>query len=251
MKERPLKDVPRLVLATLVLALTVQCALRLAQAGTTAKAQDLDAPPASISLRFATMGDPIPLAKLLMLYLQSYDFRADNPIHFQALDYGRLTGWLTRILELDPGGQYPLHAASRVYAEIPDATKTRVMLDFVYQEFLSDPEHRWMWLAHAASIAKHRLNDLELARRYAAAIQQHATGPQVPMWAKQMEAFILEDMNELEAARVMIGGFVASGQITEPGELRFLEGRMKQIEARIKAGKEALKADMPSASRQK
>jgi hypothetical protein len=242
MKERPLADVPRLVIVTLVVALAVQCSLRLARPGAGAEAHDLDAPPSSTSL---------PLAKLLMLHLQSFDFRADNPIHFQALDYGRLTGWLSRILELDPGGQYPLHAASRVYAEIPDPAKTRLMLDFVDEEFLKDPEHRWVWLAHAASIAKHGLRDLELARRYAAAIQQHARGPQVPLWARQMQAFILEDMNELEAARVMIGGFVASGQITEPGELRFLEERMKQIEARLKAEKQPSELGMPSASRQK
>jgi hypothetical protein len=251
MRERPLRDVPRFVLATLAVALAVQCTLRLTQSGASATTQDLDAPPNATSLRLAALGDPVPLAKLLMLYLQSFDLRADNPIHFQALDYGSLTGWLGQILALDPGGQYPLHAASRVYAEIPNAAKTRVMLDFVYGEFLKDPEQRWAWLAHAASIAKHRLHDLELARRYAAAIQQYATGPRVPLWARQMEAFILEDMNELEAARIMIGGFVASGQVTEPGELRFLEERMKQIEARLRADKEAPKANMPSASRQK
>ncbi len=251
MKERPLADVPRLVMVTLVVALAVQCSLRLARPGAGAEAHDLDAPPSSTTLRLAALGEPIPLAKLLMLHLQSFDFRADNPIHFQALDYGRLTAWLSRILALDPGGQYPLHAASRVYAETPDAAKTRLMLDFVDEEFLKDPEHRWVWLAHAASIAKHGLHDLELARRYAAAIQQHARGPQVPLWARQMQAFILEDMNELEAAQVMIGGFVASGQITEPGELRFLEERMKQIEARLKAEKQPSELGMPSASRQK
>lgn len=251
MRERPLRDVPRFVLVTLVVALAVQCSLRLGQFGASATAQDLDAPPNATSLRLAALGDPVPLAKLLMLNLQSFDLRADNPIHFQALDYSRLAGWLGQILALDPQGQYPLHAASRVYAEIPDETKTRVMLDFVYAEFLKDPEHRWPWLAHAASIAKHRLHDLELARRYAAAIQQHATGPRVPLWARQMEAFILEDMNELEAARVMIGGFVASGQVTEPGELRFLEERMRQIETRLKSRKAPATPNMPSASRQK
>jgi hypothetical protein len=78
------------------------------------------------------------------------------------------------------------------------------------------------------------LKDLPLARRYAAAIQQHVHGADVPLWAKQMEAFILEDMDELDAAKVMIGGFIASGRVTEPGELRFLEKRLAAIQARIK-----------------
>ena len=48
-----------------------------------------------------------------------------------------------------------------------------------------------------------------------------------------MEAFILEDMDELETARIMIGGFVQSGQVKDAGELRFLEQRLQEIEARL------------------
>jgi len=47
----------------------------------------------------------------------------------------------------------------------------------------------------------------------------------VPLWARQMEAFILEDMDELETARLIIGGYIQSGDVRDPGELRFLEER--------------------------
>jgi len=86
----------------------------------------------------------------------------------------------------------------------------------------------------AALIAKHRLKDLPLARRYASAIQRHATDPTIPLWARQMEVFILEDMNELEAARVMLGGLLATGRIQDPGERRFLEERLKALDQRIR-----------------
>ena len=58
----------------------------------------------------------------------------------------------------------------------------------------------------------------------------------MPLWAKQMEIFILEDMNELETARIMIGGFLASGTVTDPAEIRFLDQRLREIEARMKGG---------------
>jgi hypothetical protein len=99
-----------------------------------------------------------------------------------------------------------------------------------------DPDRRWPWLAHATAIAKHRLHDLPLALRYARAIQRNAVGDKVPLWAKQMEIFILEDMNELETARLIIGGYIQSGTIKDPAELRFLDERLKQLEART-AGK--------------
>ena len=106
------------------------------------------------------------------------------------------------------------------------------MLEFVYREFFADPDHRWQWLAHAALLAKHRLHDLPLARRYAAAIDRSARSPDVPLWARQMEIFILEDMNEFEAARIMLGGLLASGQIRDPAEARFLAQRLKDLEAK-------------------
>ncbi|OFZ87636.1 MAG: hypothetical protein A2V78_08830 [Betaproteobacteria bacterium RBG_16_64_18] len=235
MAERALTDVPKLVLAMLAGALALQIGLKLAHPVVPPAASDLRPPPSQSSLRLASLGDPIPLAKLLMLYLQSFDYQAVNRIRFRDLNYDTVQQWLLRVLWLDPRGQYPLLAASRLYADVPDEPKIRLMLEFVYRQFLDDPDRRWPWLAHAAAVAKHRLKDLPLARRYAAAIQQHANGPDVPLWAKQMEVFILEDMDELETARIMIGGFLSSGTVRDPAEIRFLDQRLRDIEARLKS----------------
>ncbi len=235
MAERPVSHVPLPVLAVLIGALGLQISLKLANPVAPPAASDLHPPPSQASLRLASLGDPIPLAKLLMLYLQSFDYQAVNRIRFRDLNYDTVRQWLLRILWLDPRGQYPLLAASRLYADVPNDAKARAMLEFVYQQFLLDPDRRWPWLAHAAAIAKHHLKDLPLAKQYAAAIQKHATGPNVPLWAKQMEIFILEDMNELETARIMIGGFLSSGTIRDPAEIRFLDQRLREIEARLKS----------------
>ena len=235
MPERSLRDVPKVVLAILAVALTLQVSLKSAQPVSNPAASELSPPPSQSSLRLASLGDPIPLAKLLMLYLQSFDYRATNRIRYQDLNYDIVQQWLLRILWLDPRGQYPLLAASRLYAEVPNDAKVRTMVEFVYQQFLLDPDRRWPWLAQAAAIAKHRLHDLHLAKRYAAAIQKHSTGANVPLWAKQMEIFILEDMNELDTARIMIGGFLSSGTIHDPAEIRFLDQRLREIEARLKS----------------
>jgi hypothetical protein len=230
--ERSIGHVPAAVVAGLAVLLAAQFAFRAFAPAPAMQASDLPTPPSPQALRFASLGDPVPLAKGLMLYLQAFDYRAGNMIAYQALDYARLETWLSRILALDPAGQYPLMAASRLYADVPDEAKVRRMLEFAYREFQKDPNRRWPWLAQAAAIAKHRLHDLPLARAYAAAIQERATGDAVPAWAKQMEAFILEDMNELETARIMIGGFIEKGMVKDPGELRFLEQRLQQLQQR-------------------
>jgi len=232
MTQRPISGVPRVVVAFLALALAAQIALKIVAPRPGARAEDLPPAPGIGTLRLASFGDPVALAKGLMLYLQAFDYQSGSRIPYRDLDYDRLEAWLARILELDPQGQYPLLAASRLYAEVPVEAKQRSMLEFVYRQFLLDPNRRWPWLAHVAVIAKHRLHDLPLALRYARAIQDSATAADVPLWAKQMQAFILEDMNELEAARLVIGGYIQSGQVKDPGELKFLDERLKELERR-------------------
>lgn len=221
--ERPLRDVPPLVWVALALALAAQIGWRAASAPSAASAADLPQPPTATALRLAAFGEPEAAARLAMLYLQGHDLR---------LDYRRLVGWLEAILALDPRSDYPLFAAARVYAEHPDPARSRLALDFVYRQFLAAPDRRWAALAQAAFVAKHRLKDLPLARRYAAAIDQHTRSADVPLWARQMEIFILEDMNELEAARILLGGLLESGAVKDPQEAAFLVRRLKGLEAR-------------------
>jgi hypothetical protein len=232
MPPRPIADVPRAILALVALGLAAQIGMRASFPPPRATAENLPPAPSIATLRLASFGDPVALAKALMLYLQAFDYQSGSRVPYRDLDYGRLEDWLARILELDPRGQYPLLAASRLYAEVPVEAKQRRMLEFVYRQFLLDPDRRWPWLAHATVIAKHRLKDLPLALRYAQALQRYAVGKDVPLWARQMEIFILEDMNELEAARLLIGGYLESGAVKDPAELRFLDQRLKQLEAR-------------------
>ena len=221
-EERALAAVPRWLWTVLAIATAVQIAWQSARPGVAPPAGELPPQPRPAALRLAAFGEPQALARIAMLYVQA----------FQSADTMRVIGWLNAIIELDPRSQYPLFAAARIYAETADPARARAILEFVYREFVRDPNRRWPWLAHAALLAKHRLGDLALARRYAAAIDRLTTAPDVPLWAKQMEIFILEDMNELEAARIMVGGLLASGAIRDPAELRFLKERLEALEAR-------------------
>ena len=235
--ERPLSAVPTWVHAALAASLALQLAAQATRQPLTPAAADLPPPPRAEALRLASLGEPEAGARIAMLYLQTYDLGGTNALPYRKLDYQRLAEWLKAILELDPRSEYPLFSAARIYAEVPDATRSRIMLGFIYEEFLRDPNRRWPWLAHAALVAKHELGDLKLARRYASAIDRLTTTDRVPLWARQMEIFILEDMNELEAAKIMLGGLLASGAIRDPNEARFLKRRLEELEARLQAGK--------------
>lgn len=231
MAERAISTVPGAVMALLVAALASQLALKALEPRPAASAADLPQAPPIATLRLASLGEPIAAANLLSLYLQAFDTQPGISIPFKNLDYDRVENWLVRILELDPPGQYPLLMASQVYSQVPDREKQRQMLELVYRQFLLDPNQRWRWLTHAAIMAKHRLHDLGLALRYARAINQYAIAAEVPHWAKQMHIFVLEEMGEHETAKILLGGLLASGVITDAHEARFLIQRLIALQA--------------------
>ncbi len=232
---RPIAAVPVSVRWALALALALQLLWHAGRGPAPAPApRPLPAAPPAPLLRLAALGEAEAMSKALMLYLQAWDDQDGLSLSLNQLDYARLEGWLEAALALDPRGQYPLLAASQVYAATADPARVRRMLAFVERRFADDPNRRWPWLAHAALVARHRLHDAALARRYAAAIRLRAGGPGVPAWAREMEVFIAEDMNELDSAKALIGGLLQSGQISDARELAFLARRLENIAARQK-----------------
>jgi hypothetical protein len=205
-------------------ALVVQMGWQWSQPKPVATAAALTAPPPVSTLRIASVGEPVVLAQLMTLYLQAFDNQPGISIPFLDLDYQQVRRWLETILALDPVGQYPLLLAAQVYSQVPDPGRVRLMTDLVHQEFLQNPNQRWRWLAHAAIMAKYRLQDKTLALRYARDITQHA--PEAPHWARQMQIFILEELGEIESAKILLGGLIAGGEIKDTHELNFLIGRL-------------------------
>lgn len=232
--ERPVRDVPCLFLLMLVTALAAQIIWSSLQPEPEAVAINLPPAPAADVLRLLSLDDPPVASRITMLWLQAFDDQPGVSIPFIRLDYDRVISWLDVCLQLDGDSQYPLLAASRLYTFPPDASRIRKMLDFVYKKFSQDPGKRWVWMAHAVYVAKHRLQDLDLALKFAKAIRANTTAGEVPDWARDMDIYALEDLGEVQAARILIGGLLESGNINDPNELRFLSDRLHALEKKQK-----------------
>jgi hypothetical protein len=74
---------------------------------------------------------------------------------------------------------------------------------------------------------------MPLALRYADDITHYA--PRASGWARQMGIFIREDMGEIEAARVLLGGLLANGEVTDAAEARFLTERLEHMKSAEKS----------------
>ena len=233
-KDRPVSDVPKKVKVFLLLALVIQLLWHSMQEPMVAKAEDLARPLSTRTYVMSSLGEPIAASKFLNLWLQAFDNQPGASISFHQLNYPRLTEWLDTILELDPEGHYPMLVAARVYGSVQDHEKQRIMMDYVFYKFNEDPNKYWRWLAHVVITAKHELKDNELALKYAHALAEKATGKNVPYWAKDMKIIVLEDMGEVEAAKILVGALIDSGEITDPYELNFLAHKIAILEEKMK-----------------
>ncbi len=229
---RDISFVPSRVWTVLFLSFFLQCYWHWSSNNLEIKRDVLPIPPMTSLIRLVSLDDPVPAAKWVMLWLQAFDNQPGISIPLKELNYPRVTEWLDLILDLDNKIQYPLLAAIRFYAEVADKKKQRVMVDYISKKFIENPGERWPFMAHAVYIAKHRIKDQQLALACAKLIRQYATGDDVPYWAKQMEIFVLEDMGELESAKVLIGGLLESGELKDAHQINFLTQRLAEIEER-------------------
>ena len=234
MAQRPLSSVPRPLWLVLALAVLLQLGWQLAQRHAAPPARPLPPAPSPALARLASLGEPLAMSKAMLLYLQSFEDQDGVSLPWRQLDYERLAGWLETAQTLDPRSRYALVAAGEVYAGVADPARARRMLAFVSASFAQDPARRWPAMAQAALLAKHQLHDLPLALTLARQLRLKTLGVDVPAWVRQMEAFILEDMDQLDSAKLLVGGLIASGQITDPHELAFMARRLEEISARQK-----------------
>ncbi len=231
-RERPWSSVPSglwLLLGASIGAVLISSALR---PPAMARIADLAQPPSAAVLRVVALGEPALLARLQMLWLQAQDYQPGISLPLRTLDYRVVEVWLTRMLELDPGFDYPLLAASRLYGEVDDPLRQRRMIALVSRAFDTAPATRWRWLAHAVYLAQHRLHDFPLALALARKLADAPDDAAIPDWARQMHIFVLENMGELDSARVVLGGLLASGAVTDAHERAFLTSRLRELEAR-------------------
>ncbi|MGA7178183.1 MAG: hypothetical protein WBX11_01160 [Thiobacillaceae bacterium] len=217
----------RIPLMILVLALALQALWKFYEPPPKAYARDLPSPPDAGWVKACDMGEHAFASQLLSLELFSHDEQPGVSLPYVALDYERVREWMAAALALDPHNSNIMLAAAQVYSEVPDPQRLRIMLDFVHKQFLLDPGSRWPYLAHAALLARHRLQDMNLALRYA---NDLTAVKSAPAWARQMSLLLLTDMGEKQQAEIVLGGLIDSGMLKDEKEIAFLLNRINSGE---------------------
>ncbi|MDI9334864.1 MAG: hypothetical protein QM533_10860 [Cytophagales bacterium] len=231
-KRKAQAPAPTWLWVMLVVGLLAGAGLSTLRGAPQASAEALGLPPSVVGARLLSLDEPVALAKILNLVVQSHDAQPGLSLRYGQLNYEQLTAWMDLSLALDPTGQYPLLAGARLYTQnSADRARQRKMTDWVATRFLDDPARRWPWIAHVAYVAKTQFKDMSLAMRYAETLRNKTERlPDVPAWARQMDIFLKIEMKDSDTAKFLIGGLLQSGQIKDPNELRFLAHTLKELE---------------------
>jgi hypothetical protein len=231
-KRKAQAPAPKVLWAMLVVGLLASSVLSNLRGNPVANAEALGWPPSALGARLLSLDEPVAFAKILNLVTQAHDVQPGLSLAYGQLNYDQLTAWLDLSLALDPTGQYPLMAASRLYTQnSADRARQRKMTDWVAARFLDDPERRWQWMGHVAYVARAQFRDQALAMQYAETLRAKTENTSsVPAWARQLDIFFKIEMKDSDTAKFLIGGLLHSGKITDPNELRFLAHTLKELE---------------------
>ena len=149
-------------------------------------------------------------------------------------NYAMLEQWFLLLDRLDARSSFAPSIAAYYFSQSQEPKRDLpYIIRYLDAAYDRDPAKRWWWLSQAVYLANHRLGDKQLALRLA--YKLGTTPADVPLWARQMPAFIHEQMGEKEQALVIIQNILKDQKNIPDGELRFMEYFIRD---RLKAANE-------------
>ncbi len=140
-------------------------------------------------------------------------------------DYEKLFLWFMSLDLLDSRSHFTPSVASYYYSQTQNRKDVIYIVKYLEKRYDLKPQANWWWMSQAVYLASHKLEDKKLALRLA--IKLANSGLDIPIWAKQMPAFIHEQLGQNEEAYVIIKSIIddvksGKGHISEY-EMNFMQ----------------------------
>jgi hypothetical protein len=232
--ERPFTQIPRPLLFGFIVILLTQLSLhQFSLLRSPAEYKPLSAPFSASIYRNLAIGSDQLLSYLLAIRLQLHDNQSGKHVRYEQINYPLLAHWLDQIYELNTHSEYPMMLASRVYSQVRDPQRVRIMIDYIQRNFAKNPQLHWRRLAEATVTAKHKLGDLDLALSMAEQLSSQPSNIVMPHWARDMQFLLLGELNEFEAGIAVITALLQSDSIADSDEKRFLQKKLLEFQQNL------------------
>jgi hypothetical protein len=170
------------------------------------------------------LGDREFAYRFLALQLQGLGDGGGQMASLRTYNYQKLGEWFRLLYLLNPASDHVPMAAAYYFGSISDTERIPVVIDYLSEVGQSPVGSKWRWLAHAVVLARHQMNDLQLALDLAYKLSKmEPLGEPLPSWAKQMPAFILKAKGDKDDARALIENMLLSSENFHPNEVNFME----------------------------
>jgi len=114
-------------------------------------------------------------------------------------DYKLVYRWMSFLDQFDPKSSFLPSSAAYYYSKTQRPSDVTYLLDYLEERSFKNPEDNWWWLSQSIYLANSILGDKQRAIKIAAVLRG-VKKEDLPIWARQMEAFLREDLGETEQA---------------------------------------------------
>ena len=170
-----------------------------------------------------SLGDNEFSYRLLAIMLQNFGDVGRDITPLKDYNYQKLGQWFHLLHSLDPVSDHIPLLAANYFGGTLVPKDVAYVVDYLKVAGNMRIGEKWRWLAQAAYLAQHRLNDLDMALGFAYQLQNmNREGVAMPQWARQMPVFVLKYRGEKEASRHLMENLLVTDKTMEPNEVNFM-----------------------------
>jgi hypothetical protein len=177
--------------------------------------------PSKLATEAMSFGDQQAYFRFLTMMLQNMGDEFGRVTPLRNYDYAKLYQWFLLLDSLDHRANFVPSIASYYYSHTQYTPDIRYIVDYLDLHTRHYQEEKWWWMAQAVYLANHKLDNpkraLSIAHRLA-----KVPGDDIPMWARQMPAFIHERLGEKAEAFMIIRDLLQNFDKLSESERNFM-----------------------------
>ncbi|MCH2038883.1 MAG: hypothetical protein MK137_09865 [Rickettsiales bacterium] len=182
----------------------------------------LNAPHSKTMANIVSFGDPQLYFRIRALLLQNAGDTYGRFTSLKKYNYEYLKGWAFLMDELDHRSHYMPSLMSYIFGQTPQTEDVIHVIEYLDHHASRDLQTKWWWMYQAVYLANSKLKDDELALSLAYKLAS-SDAETMPIWGKQLAAFIHEDRGEKEQARRFMQSIIDNLEDIPEKELNFMQ----------------------------
>jgi hypothetical protein len=190
--------------------------------------------PGREAIRALSFGDEEAYFRYMALTLQNLGDGYGQVMPLYRYNYALLKEWFLTLDALDARSHFVPSLASYYFSHTQYAPDIRYLVEYLDAHTATQAKEKWWWIAQAVYLANHKMKDPALALRLAERLANSGASD-MPMWAKEMPAFIHEKRGELHEAYLIIKGLLEHEQNLSERDRSFMEHFIRERVGKIQA----------------